>query len=58
MTEEAPLVDTSTLTMADLQGDDPQVSAALQRILRSIDDSGEAMSAFQSFMGFGSAISK
>lgn len=49
MTNEHPLVDTSTLDMEELQGDDPQVSAALQRILRSVNDSNEALSAFQSF---------
>lgn len=51
MTNEHPLVDTSTLDMEELQGDDPQVSAALKRILADVTDSEGVLSAFQSFIG-------
>lgn len=49
--DETRLVDTSTLSMEELQGDDLQVSAALKRILLSVTDSEGVLSAFQSFIG-------
>lgn len=50
--DEQPLVDVSTLDLETLQGDDnPQVSAALKRILADVTDSEGVLSAFQSFIG-------
>ena len=51
MIEDAPLVDMSTVDVTRFDHEDEAVSAALLRILTSVNDTEGVLSAFNSFPG-------
>ena len=46
---DAPLIDVTDIPVAELASDSPRVAECVQRLLESVNDGSEALSAFNSF---------